>query len=108
MIRSAPIRSLGGAPAATHPATGLGSGAAQAVEVGAEAAEEGISSEIAFDLVSFEPMERLDSPPAHAVAQTIAQHFRRHVERAGISSEVPPPDAVTIERIINAAFWASL
>jgi len=53
-------------------------------------------------------MERLDYPPAHAVAQTIAQHFRRHVERAGISGEVPPPDAATIERIINAAFWASL
>src|SRR2546428_233684 len=51
-------------------------------------------------------MDRLPYPPAHAVAKTIAQHFRRHVERAGIPSEVP--DAVTIERIINAAFWASL
>src|SRR3989442_10429717 len=53
-------------------------------------------------------MDRLPYPPAHTVAKTIAQHFRRHVERAGISGEVPPPDAVTIERIINAAFWASL
>src|SRR2546426_9988087 len=51
-------------------------------------------------------MDRPPYPPAHAVAKTIAQHFRRHVERAGIPSEVP--DAVTIERIINAAFWASL
>src|SRR5712664_2603109 len=53
-------------------------------------------------------MERFPYPAAHAVAQTIAQHFRRHVELAGISGAVPPPDAATIERIINAAFWASL
>src|SRR2546426_4475392 len=51
-------------------------------------------------------MDRLPYPPAHAVAKTIAQHFRRHMERAGIRAEVP--DAATIERIINAAFWASL
>lgn len=51
-------------------------------------------------------MDGLPYPPAHAVAQTVAHHFRRHVELAGISSEVP--DAATIERIINAAFWASL
>src|SRR5438045_4787371 len=51
-------------------------------------------------------MDGLPYPPAHAVAQTVAKHFRRHVELAGIPSEVP--DASTIERLINAAFWASL
>lgn len=46
-------------------------------------------------------MDRLAYPPAHAVAHTIAEHFRRHGgERA--------PDPATIERIIDAAFWASL
>src|SRR6266542_3105806 len=53
-------------------------------------------------------MERVPYPPAHAVAETVAQHFRRHMQRAGIPGEVPAPDAATIERIINAAFWASL
>src|SRR2546428_419982 len=51
-------------------------------------------------------MDGLPYPPAHAVAQTVAHHFRRHVALAGIPSEIP--DATTIERIINAAFWASL
>src|SRR5712671_4807970 len=51
-------------------------------------------------------MDGLPYPPAHAVAQTVAKHFRRHVELAGIPSEIP--DAATIERLINAAFWASL
>ena len=46
-------------------------------------------------------MDRLAYPPAKAVAHTIEEHFRRHGgERA--------PDALTIERIIDAAFWASL
>jgi hypothetical protein len=51
-------------------------------------------------------MDGLPYPPAHAVAKTVEHHFRRHVELAGIPSEVPDP--TTIERIINAAFWASL
>src|SRR6266446_3412570 len=51
-------------------------------------------------------MDRLAYPPAHSVAHTVEQHFRRHVARAGIKAEIP--DASTIERIINAAFWASL
>ncbi len=51
-------------------------------------------------------MNRLSYPPAQSVATTIERHFRRHIERAGLRAEVP--DAVTIERIINAAFWASL
>src|SRR6266516_3187564 len=53
-------------------------------------------------------MERVPYPPAHAVAETVAQHFRRHLQLAGIPGEVPAPDAATIERIINAAFCASL
>src|SRR5882724_3092432 len=51
-------------------------------------------------------MDRLAYPPAQSVATTVEQHFRRHIERAGLKAEVP--DAATIERIINAAFWASL
>src|SRR6267143_1824625 len=51
-------------------------------------------------------MDRLAYPPAQSVATTVEQHFRRHIERTGLKSEVP--DAPTIERIINAAFWASL
>jgi len=51
-------------------------------------------------------MDGLPYPPAHAVAATVAKHFRRHIESAGIPSEIP--DTQTIERIINAAFWASL
>lgn len=46
-------------------------------------------------------MDRPSYPPAQSVAVTIAEHFRRH------AAEVAP-DVVTIERIINAAFWASL
>lgn len=46
-------------------------------------------------------MDRLAYPPATSVAHTIAEHFRR--DAAGLA-----PDPTTIERIINAAFWASL
>jgi len=46
-------------------------------------------------------MNRASYPPAASVAKTIAEHFRQHAaERA--------PDAATIERLINAAFWTSL
>src|SRR5438445_304830 len=55
---------------------------------------------------SFRAMDRLAYPPAHSVAHTVEQHFRRHIQRAGIKAEVP--EAAAIERIINAAFWASL
>jgi len=51
-------------------------------------------------------MNRLSYPPAQDVSHTVAEHFRRHRELAGIAAEIP--DAATIERIINAAFWASL
>jgi len=46
-------------------------------------------------------MERLAYPPATSVARTIAEHFRRHAAHLA-------PDAATIERLINAMFWASL
>src|SRR5437016_3409740 len=55
---------------------------------------------------SFRAMDRLAYPPAHSVAHTVEQHFRRHNQRAGIKAE--GPEAAAIERIINAAFWASL
>src|SRR6059036_3075313 len=51
-------------------------------------------------------MNRLSYPPAQDVSHTVAEHFRHHRELAGIAAEIP--DAATIERIINAAFWASL
>jgi hypothetical protein len=48
-------------------------------------------------------MDRLAYPAATAVAQTVAEHFRRRATPAGYR-----PDAATVERMINAAFWASL
>jgi hypothetical protein len=46
-------------------------------------------------------MNRASYPAAASVATQLAEHFRRHsAQRA--------PDAATIERLINAAFWASL
>ena len=51
-------------------------------------------------------MDRLGYPSSGAVAKTVEAHFRRHVALAGLQVEVP--DAASIERIINAAFWASL
>jgi len=57
-------------------------------------------------------MDRLSYPPARAVADTVAEHYHRHIAQAsarGASTTMAePPDAGTIERIINAAFWASL
>ena len=41
-------------------------------------------------------------PPAHSVAATVEQHFRRH------NGGGPVPDAQAVERIVDAAFWASL
>jgi len=48
-------------------------------------------------------MNRASYPPAASVARTVAEHFRHHA-----AGRAPPPDADTIERLINAAFWASL
>src|SRR5213593_4028836 len=50
-------------------------------------------------------------PAARAVAPKIEAHFQRHVadaERRGLASTALAPDATTIERLIDAAFWASL
>ena len=46
-------------------------------------------------------MDQIAYPPANAVAGTIAEHFRRHAADLA-------PDASTVERLIDAAFWASL
>ena len=50
-------------------------------------------------------MERVPYPPAHAVAETVAQHFRRHMQRAGIPGEVPAPDATTPEQVRLQVDW---
>jgi hypothetical protein len=50
-------------------------------------------------------------PAARAVAPIIEAHFRRHIEdakRRSLSDAGAVPDAATIERLIDAAFWASL
>ena len=50
-------------------------------------------------------------PAARAVAAAVAAHFARHIEAAhgGAAVEAPcAPDAVAVESIIDAAFWASL
>jgi hypothetical protein len=44
-------------------------------------------------------------PPARSVADTVAAHFRRHGGSAGAAYL---PDASAVERIVDAAFWASL
>jgi Probable sensor domain DACNV len=50
-------------------------------------------------------------PAAWAVAPTVENHFARHLAAARDRGEpglAPPPDAQSIEAIINATFWASL
>ena len=50
-------------------------------------------------------------PAARAVAAKVRDHFARHVAEArqrGQTGLAAPPDADTIEALINAAFWASL
>jgi hypothetical protein len=50
-------------------------------------------------------------PAARIVAPKVESHFAHHAEesrRRGRPGIVPPPDADTIEAIIDAAFWASL
>jgi sensor domain DACNV-containing protein len=50
-------------------------------------------------------------PPARVVAPKVQAHFARHLEQARARGHEPiaaVPDAEIIERIINAAFWASL
>lgn len=50
-------------------------------------------------------------PPARAVAARVEAHFARNREEArqrGLTDLAPRPSTDTIERLINAAFWASL
>ena len=50
-------------------------------------------------------------PAARIVAPTIEAHFAQHAadaERRGIAGVSAPPDARTLEALIDAAFWASL
>jgi hypothetical protein len=50
-------------------------------------------------------------PDSRVVAATVLERFARHIAAArqqGQQNIAPQPDALTIEAIINAAFWASL
>jgi Probable sensor domain DACNV len=50
-------------------------------------------------------------PDSRVVAAKVQEHFARHIADAlqqGQQDLAPQPDALTIEAIINAAFWASL
>ncbi len=50
-------------------------------------------------------------PNARLVAARAEAHFARHIALArarGRADVADPPDAATIEAIIDAAFWASL
>src|SRR5437773_582287 len=50
-------------------------------------------------------------PPPRAVAATIQEYFARHIaatQQQGQQGLATQPDALTIEAIIDAAFWASL
>src|SRR5215813_5906059 len=50
-------------------------------------------------------------PDSRVVAATVQDHFAHHIaaaRRQGEHDLAPQPDAMTIEAIINAAFWASL
>ena len=49
-------------------------------------------------------MSEIAYPPARSVAETVAAHFRRH----GGKYAGHLPDAGVVERIVDAAFWASL
>ena len=51
------------------------------------------------------------NPDSRVVAATVQERFARHIAAArhqGQQNLAPQPDAMTIEAIINAAFWASL
>ncbi len=50
-------------------------------------------------------------PPSRAVAATMQEYFASHLAAASqqeLEALAPQPDALTIEEIIDAAFWASL
>jgi hypothetical protein len=51
------------------------------------------------------------NPDSRVVAATVQERFARHIaaaRRQGQQNLAPQPDSLTIEAIINAAFWASL
>jgi Probable sensor domain DACNV len=51
------------------------------------------------------------NPDSRVVAATVQERFARHIAAArqqGQQNLAPQPDSLTIEAIINAAFWASL
>lgn len=65
----------------------------------------------AGSLQYYELMNGPAYPAARAAATTVEAYFARHHELAltrNAKKLAPPPDAVTIEAIIEAAFWASL
>lgn len=50
-------------------------------------------------------------PASRAVAASVQEHFANHIAAAhqqGLQNLAPAPDALTIEAIINVAFWSSL
>jgi len=53
--------------------------------------------------MSHRSRSRYFSPMDRTVADTIAQHFQRHGSRPPLA-----PDSATIDRLITAAFWASV
>jgi hypothetical protein len=56
-------------------------------------------------------MTRPEYPAPRAVAATVQEYFTRHIVAArqqGLQGLAQLPDALTIEEIIHAAFWASL
>src|SRR5262245_6711491 len=56
-------------------------------------------------------MIRSKYPDSRVVAATVQERFARNIAAARLQGQqnlAPQPDALTIEAIINAAFWASL
>src|SRR5919206_435711 len=50
-------------------------------------------------------------PPARSVSETVSAIFARHIEAARLRGKpnlASEPDAAAVERIMDAAFWASL
>src|SRR5215470_6210424 len=49
-------------------------------------------------------------PAARAAAGRLVEHFEAHAAKApaGTSPRAPRPDAVAVEALVDAAFWASL
>ncbi|MFN8061361.1 MAG: hypothetical protein U0Q12_19535 [Vicinamibacterales bacterium] len=60
--------------------------------------------------VEVSPWSRENHPAAHLVATKVHAYFARHLEMAGEGPTpvAPLPEVAVIERVIDAAFWASL